>query len=256
MAQVGDDPQRLASEAGILWNEKKDPAKAIACALRIASHVPKIGVSLLRLFWQSSPQSGIPEMRQLYAVLSRDAATRPFTFNNWGNALTAHARTKVGDEADWLFAEAGSKYAEAVRLKPDDHVALNNWGNALSEQARAKAGEEADRLYTEAAGKYAEAVRVKADFDGTFYNWGNALHAQATTKTGEEADRLFAEAATKYADALRLKPDDPETLYNWGTVLYTQAETKGGEQADRLFAEARQVRRGATAEAGPSYGAQ
>ena len=44
MAQVGDDPQRLALDAGDLWNKKKEPAKAITAALRLASHDPELGV--------------------------------------------------------------------------------------------------------------------------------------------------------------------------------------------------------------------
>src|ERR1039457_773955 len=239
MAQVSDDPQSLASEAGILWNEKKEPVKAITCALRLASHVPELGASLLGQFWRSRPDSGdsnIPEMRRLHAVLSRNAAARPFALSNWGNALSAQAATKAGEEADWLFAEAGGKYAEALRLKPDYHEALNNWGNALSAQAARKAGEEADHLFAEASGKYAEVLRLKPDFREALKNWGNALSAQAKTKVGEEADRLFAEASSKYAEALRLKADDHEALFDWGVALSDQAKTKAGEEADRLFA--------------------
>src|ERR1017187_1335890 len=238
MAQVSDDPQSLASEAGALWNEKKEPAKAIARALRLASHVPELGATLLGLFSQRSPESGISEMRQLYAVLSRNAATRPLALSNWGNALTRHAKTQVGEEADRLFAEAGKKYAEALRLKPDDHEALSNWSVALSDQAKTKAGEEADRLFSEACSKCAEALRLKPDYHAALYNWGNALYAQAKTKAGEEADRLFAEAGGKFAEALRLKPNDHEVLNNWGNALYAQATTKAGEEADRLLAQA------------------
>jgi cytochrome c-type biogenesis protein CcmH/NrfG/MinD-like ATPase involved in chromosome partitioning or flagellar assembly len=238
MAQVNDDPQGLVFEAGVLWNEKKEPAKAIARALRLASHVPELGAPLLGLFSQRSPESGIPEMRQLYAVLSRNAAARLAALNNWANALQLLATTKVGEEANLLFAEAGDKYAEALRLKPDNHEALNNWGNALSDQAKMNAGEEADRLFAEACGKYAEALRLKPDYHAALFNWGAALSDHATTKVGEEADRLFAEAGGKFAEALRLKPDDDETLYNWGNALYDQAKTKVGGEADRLFTEA------------------
>jgi len=241
MAQVADDPQRLASEALALWNEKKEPARAITSALRVASNVRELGAPLLDLFWQIGPESGasdIPEMRQLHAVLSRNAATRLGALNNWGNALHALARTKAGEEADRLFAEAGSKYAEALRLKPDDHEVLSNWSAALSDQAATKAGEEADRLFSEAYEKYAEALRLKPDLHEALNNWGTALLEQAKTKPGEEADRLFSEAYEKYAEALRLKPDLHEALNNWGTALLEQAKTKPGEEAGRLFAEA------------------
>src|ERR1022692_3448122 len=238
MAQVSDDPQRLAFEAGVLWNEKKDPVKAIACALRLASHVPELGASLLGLFSQRSPESGIPEMRQLHAVLSQNPTTRLAALNNWGNALYAMAKTKAGEEADRLFAEAGGKYAEALRLKPDYHAALYNWGAALSDHATTKVGKEADRLFAEAGGKFAEALRLKPDLHEAPFNWGNALSAQAKTRAGAEADRLFAEAGGKYAEALRLKPDYLEALNNWGAALSDQAKTKAGGQSDRLFAEA------------------
>jgi tetratricopeptide (TPR) repeat protein len=40
--------------------------------------------------------------------------------NNWGVALAGQAKLKGNaDEADGLFAEAGKKYAEAVRIKRD-----------------------------------------------------------------------------------------------------------------------------------------
>src|ERR1017187_1380544 len=238
MAQVNDDPQRLMSEAGVLWNEKKEPANAIARALRLASHDPELGASLLGLFSQHSPESGIPEMRQLYAVLSRNPAARLAALNNWGNALYAMARTKAGEEADRLLAEAGKKYAEALRLKPDDHEVLSNWGAALAEQAKTKDGEKADRLFAEAGSKYAEALRLKPDYHAALCNWGAALSGLARAKTGAEADRLFAEAGSKYAEALRLKPDYHAALCNWGAALSGLARAKTGAEADRLFAEA------------------
>ena len=178
MAQVGDDPQRLTAASRVLWNEKKDLAGAIACALRVASQVPELGVTLLGLLGQASPKSdgqGAPEMTQLHAVLSQNAETRPAALNNWGVALSGQAKTKTREEADRLFKEAGRKYAEALRLKPDFPEALGNWGIALSDQAKTKAGEEADRLFEEAGRKYAEALRLKPDFPGALSNWGAAL---------------------------------------------------------------------------------
>src|ERR1035441_6754119 len=63
MAQVGDDPQRLAAKAGVLWNEKKDLSGAVTCALRLAAHVPEMGGSLLGLLGQAGLKSdgeGVP----------------------------------------------------------------------------------------------------------------------------------------------------------------------------------------------------
>ena len=52
--------------------------------------------------------------------------TRLLALNNWGNVLAVQAKTKAGEEADRLFEEAGRKYAEALRLKPDYAPARNN----------------------------------------------------------------------------------------------------------------------------------
>jgi cytochrome c-type biogenesis protein CcmH/NrfG len=229
------------AESGVLWNEKKDLAGAIVCALRVASQVPELGVALLRQFGQPSPKSDgkdVPEMAQLHAVLSQNAETRPAALNNWGLALASRAETKAGEDADQLFEEAGRRYAEALRLKPDYPNALSNWGNALSDQAKTKAGEDADRLFDEAGRKFAEAFRLKPDFAEALNNWGAAVAYQAKTKTGKDADRLFEEAGRKFAEALRLKPNYPAALGNWGNVLSYQAKAKAGEDAERLFDEA------------------
>jgi tetratricopeptide (TPR) repeat protein len=241
MAQVGDDPQRLVAKSGVLWNEKKDLAGAIACAVRVAAHVPEMGGSLLGLLGQAGLKSdgeGVPEMTRLYAVLSQNAESRLAALNNWGVALAGRAKTNAGGEADRLLEEAGRKFAEALRLKPDYREALGNWGNALSDQAKTKAGEEADRLFEEAGRRYSEALRLKPDDHQVLINWGAALHDQAKTKAGEEADWLFEEAGRKYAEALRLNPDSPEALAKWGATLSGQANTKAGEEADRLSQEA------------------
>ncbi|MGH9720385.1 MAG: TPR end-of-group domain-containing protein, partial [Bryobacteraceae bacterium] len=81
-------------------------------------------------------------------------------FGNWGAALSEHAKTKTGDEADRLFEEAGGKYAEALRLKPDYHEALSNWGTALLEHAKTKTREQADGLLRDARKRLLEAERI------------------------------------------------------------------------------------------------
>jgi len=155
-----------------------------------------------------------------------------------GNHLLDEARTKTGEEVDALFKEAGEKYAEALKIKPDKHEAFYNWGNALVTWARTKTGEEANALFKEAGEKYAEALKIKPDMHEAFHNWGSALDDWAQTKTGEEADALFKEAGEKYAEALKIKPDKHEAFYNWGNALVAWAQTKTGEEADALFKEA------------------
>ena len=121
MAQVGDDAQRLAAESGVLWNEKKDLAGAIACALRVASQVPELGVTLLGTLgrpFQEFDGKGVPEMTQLYAVLSRNAGTRVGALQRWGLALISRATMKGGEEAAQLLQQAREKLLEAERLRP------------------------------------------------------------------------------------------------------------------------------------------
>jgi tetratricopeptide (TPR) repeat protein len=207
MAQVGDDSQRLASEAPALWYKKKDLAKAVACALRLASDAPELGVAMLGLLESAGREpdgNRVLEMRQLHAVLSQNAETRLAALNNWGIALAGQGGTKAGEEAERLFEEAGRKFAEAVRLKPDYPEALGNWGAALTNQAMTKAGEEADRLFEEADRKFAEAVRLKPDSHGTLNNWGAALIYWARMKAGEEAGHLLQQARQKLLESERI----------------------------------------------------
>ena len=227
MAQIGDDSQRLAAEAQVLWYEKKDLARAITCALRLASHVPELGVTLLGILAQASQDSDgkdVREMRQLYAFLSQNAETRLLALNNWGGALFRQAKTKAGEEADRLFEEAGRKCAEALRLKPDYHTALSNWGNVLAEQAKTRAEEEADRLFEEAGRKYAEALRLKPDFLDALSNWGNALFEQAKMKAGEEAGHLLQQARQKLLKAERMH--DGSGAYNLACVEAMEGNTR------------------------------
>ena len=81
-------------------------------------------------------------------------------------------------EADGLFAEAGKKYAEAVRIKPDMHEALYGWGNALYEQAKTKSGAEADRLFHEARSKFLQAEGIAPGTAAYDLACISALHAQ------------------------------------------------------------------------------
>src|ERR1022692_3312124 len=241
MAQVGDDPQRLAAASRVLWDENKDMAGAITCALRVASHLPDLGATLLGLLeqaYQESDVDDVPEMTQLHAVLSQNAETRLTALNNWGAALADQAETEEGEDADRLFEEAGRKFAEALRLKPDFPEVLGNWGNGLYNQAKTKAGEEADRLFEEAGRKYAEALRLEPDHPEALGNWGHALYDQAKTKDGEEADRLFNEAGRKLAEhvgrgAYNLACSHARTGDTRGAVRQLQVCESVGERLSR-----------------------
>ena len=157
-----------------------------------------------------------------------EAQIRAWLSTTWGNALSAQAELKGNTpEGDRLFAEAGQKYAEAIRLKPDKHEAFNNWGSALSDQAKLKGNTpESDRLFAEAGQKYAEAIRLKPDNHEAFDNWGSALSDQAKLKGNTpESDRLFAEAGQKYAEAIRLKPGYGPAFYNMACVAALRVDT-------------------------------
>jgi tetratricopeptide (TPR) repeat protein len=210
MAQVGDDPGRLAAEAAAMLGT--DPAKAIACASRLASDVPDLGVAMLRLL---EVNLDVPEMRQLYAVLSQNAETRLHALNNWGAALTDQGKTKAGQEADGLFEEAGRKYAEALRLNPGYHTALGNWGAALMNQATMRRGEEAGRLLGQARQKLLAAERMHAGSGA--YNLacveaieGNTKEAvrwlQVFKSSGDRLSRATV-AADRGFDRMRNQPE-------------------------------------------------
>ena len=74
-------------------------------------------------------------------------------FNNWGSGLAAWAQKKEGAEADELFKQAGEKYAEALKIKPDMHEAFYNWGLALADWAQKKEVAEADELFKSRQGR-------------------------------------------------------------------------------------------------------
>jgi hypothetical protein len=68
-------------------------------------------------------------------------------------------------EGDRLFEQAGQKFAEAIRIKPDMHDAFSNWGNGLVIQAKLKGNTpEADRLFKEANAKLKQVETLKHGF--------------------------------------------------------------------------------------------
>jgi len=209
MARVQDHSSQLALRISKLWNTEKRPLDSVEPALRLASHDPSLGLSLLMQLadaLEPSADRGFTLQRRLCAVLSQPPGeTKPLALMSWANALSAQAKTKQGAEADRLFGAAGQKFAEATRIKPNSHEALNNWGVALSAQARTKQGAEADRLFEAAGQKFAEALRIKPDKHVALSNWGAAFSAQASTKQGAEADRLFEAAREKLTAAEQLQ---------------------------------------------------
>jgi tetratricopeptide (TPR) repeat protein len=153
-----------------------------------------------------------------------------------GNNLYNQADTTTGDKADQLFTLAIEKYKEALKIKPDMHIALNNWGLSLIKKARFKTGDEADQLFDLACKKCEEALKIKPDMHVAFNNWAYSLVEHARLKTGNEADQLFDLAREKCVEALKIKPDMHSALNNWAYSLLEQAKKKGGDESYRLFA--------------------
>ena len=204
--QVGDHPAQIAAR-----DQKRTPGvdvETVQSALRIAPMQADVGYMVLSRFgnaFEPKTDADFLVARRVWATLAVDSDIKDQAFSNWGNALSAQAKTKQGVEADRLFGEAYGKYADAVRIKPDNHEALNNWGNALTAQAKTKRGVEADRLFGEAYGKYADALKIKPDDHEKLNNWGIALSEQAKTKQGADADRLFSETRKKFMKARAIK---------------------------------------------------
>jgi hypothetical protein len=132
--------------------------------------------------------------------------------NNWGNAPSDQARTKAGEEADRLFEAAGRRYAEALRLKPDDHEVLGNWGNALHEHAKTKAGGDAGNLLRQARQKLLEAERMRAG-SGSY----NLACVEAIEGNASEAIRwlqLFGSTGARLSIAMIAAEKDFDRIRN------------------------------------------
>ena len=189
MEQVGDEPQQEFPNAMKL--SATSISDALGPALRLAAAHQDMGTALLAMLAngvnQSTPES---DYRRLFGIIGRDLSVRPDVLNNWGNALSDHAKTKTGPEADRLFAEAGQKYSESLRLKPDNPDCLKSWGIVLSDQAKTKTGQEAISMLEQARSKLLGAERIQpgsasadlACIEGILGNAANTLkHLRRTS---------------------------------------------------------------------------
>jgi len=156
-AHVRDDAQTLTAKTGRLWNEQKQGAAAIECALRLAPQEPAIATVLLQQLGDAvvaSDEATRWAKRQLHAHLSAIPELRPTAFRKWGMEIAEWAATKGGEEADRLLVEASRKYDEAHRLDHQDHVLLHFWASVLARRAMTKVGQESASLFAEAGSKY------------------------------------------------------------------------------------------------------
>lgn len=71
------------------------------------------------------------------------------------------AKEKSGPVAEDLFRMAYEKYAKAIVVKPNSHVAWGSWGGALTQQAQKTDGTKADDLFQQASEKCLQANAIK-----------------------------------------------------------------------------------------------
>ena len=269
MVQVGDDPQSLMKLSHELFNKEKSPEAALPAALRVASHVPELGMPmLLQLFHltaktapeysefkvvshtaelgmmtlQIIPRTGSDShpqanVRPLHAALIQSGMTESAVWNNWGLALTELAKASSTD-ADRFFEASCREFATAAQLEPESPTAFDNWGTALVSLARTKEARIANSFFDQADAKFAEAIRLEPDAPATLNNWGVALSSRARMTTGPDTEQLLVEARSKFVEALRLKPEFPEALNNFGALLMTRAGTRTGNDRVDCLAEA------------------
>jgi hypothetical protein len=122
--------------------------------------------------------------------------------------------------AQAVWNDAGRKYAEALRIKPDKHEALNNWGLALDQQARALVQQDAKAAQDawQAAGeKYAEALRIKPDKHEAHNYWASALLTQYHfIEDFSEQARLLDQAEQLMQRAVQINAN--QAAYNFACV--------------------------------------
>lgn len=132
--------------------------------------------------------------------------------NNWGTTLSEWANTLTGEAQQQRFAEAGQRFVEAIRLKPDYATAYYNWGTALSEWANTLTSEAQQRRFADADHCFAEATRLKPELATAYYNWGSALLHWAHTLQGKERMARLAKAEEVLLQAKEKGHKDPYNL--------------------------------------------
>ncbi|GAX80584.1 hypothetical protein CEUSTIGMA_g8021.t1 [Chlamydomonas eustigma] len=106
-------------------------------------------------------------------------------------AVTAGSRLNQGTASGVALSRqclslASEKYAEAVRLNPQNPQALNNWGLVLQEMSvDAETMSERDKLVHYAMEKFRCALRMRPDFDRGCYNLGTVSYTYACTLQNE-----------------------------------------------------------------------
>ena len=244
-AQVGDDALQILNSL-----ERPGIDTDRFRILRLLSYDADYGIWVSGQIFED-PKTPPRLKRRIAAHLAQDPANRAGGFARWGMALSEEAKDHSSTERDRFYGHSISRFAESLRLDPNNAAVFNNFGNTLSEFAKTKTGEQSDQLFEQSFGKFAEAIRRRPDDAEAFNNWGAALFEFAKTKDGPLADLLFEESFSKYAEAVRFRHDFSAAFNNWGNALSELAKAKTGEQAEQLtkqsfakFAEANRFRPG------------
>ncbi len=155
----------------------------------------------------------------------------------WGQSLTYLARKQPG-AADALFAEAHSKFQQALDLKPDDAYGWGGWGWLLHCQAQNSEGGNVDDLLEQAGQKFQQATKFQPDFAMAWAAWGRVLAQQAQRQTGPAAEALLHDADAKFLKAIYHQPEYAKAWHDWGRMAFDLAEFKQGPERMALLAQA------------------
>jgi len=146
-------------------------------------------------------------------------------------------------------------YAHAIKVNPNNFIALNNMGNL---KVRGKDY----KNYKEGMMYYREAIRVNPNYILAYVNLGTALYMEGQKKEAAEVmhdaikmaprnynalsvlgdmfaeDGRYDQAKEMYIKALKIKPSLHRVQVNLGNVLLSQGDTKG---ADFRYREALRI---------------
>ena len=239
MASVMDHHVQLAQRSMRISEEKRDAKESVDMAIRIAGHNTEAGAAILMQLGNSLSNDSDEQVKMLLKVCGLLAGLGgkigATAWINFGDALSAQAERVEGDASTALFEASYEKYAEAVKIKPDNYEAWYNWGYALSAQAERVEGDASTALFEASYEKYAQAVKIKPDQDEAWYIWGTALVAQALGAEGDATRALFEASYEKYAQAVKINPGNDEAWNRWGIALSTQAKRVERDASTALF---------------------
>jgi len=169
-----------------------------------------VGTAKQTSFWRDS----VTLFERAVTVTAKNAQAQ----NNLGFSLQEVGR----------LAEAKRRYAEAVRIEPDDPLYRKNLGLVLAREGDTNAANVHLQI---AIQRYLEMARDRPDSADTFNSIGIALNAMGERR----------EAANHYAQAVRLAPRNSVYRNNLGVALARQADVSGAitqlEAAIRLTPE-------------------